>query len=140
MSKAILINPFNKTIEMVDYDFSGSYLQISHLIGTEECVKPLFCAVDIDETNTVYIDDEGLYRETQAYFIWEGYHQPLQGKGLILGTDYDNGESIPTTLSLDEVKEQVSFHENIQVAPTFEVVDLTSKTNEEMLEALGLKV
>lgn len=138
MSKAILINPFNKTIEMVDYDFGGSYLQISHLIGTEECVKPLFCAVDIDETNTVYIDDEGLYRETQAYFMWEGYHQPLQGKGLILGTDYDNGESIPTTLSLDEVKEKVSFHENIQVAPTFNVTSF--ETDEEMLEALGLKV
>ena len=114
MSKAILINPFNETIEMVDYDFGGSYLQISHLIGTEECVKPLFCAVDIDETNTVYIDDEGLYRDTQAYFTWEGYHQPLQGKGLILGTDYDNGESIPTTLSLDEVKEKVSFQAGIQ--------------------------
>ena len=138
MSKAILINPFNKTIEMVDYDFGGSYLQISHLIGTEECVKPLFCAVDIDETNTVYIDDEGLYRDTQAYFMWEGYHQPLQGKGLILGTDYDNGESIPTTLSLDEVKEKVSFQDNIQVAPSFTVSSF--ETDEEMLEALGLKV
>jgi hypothetical protein len=138
MSKAILINPFNKTIEMVDYDFGGSYLQISHLIGTEECVKPLFCAVDIDETNTVYIDDEGLYRETQAYFMWEGYHQPLQGKGLILGTDYEDGESIPTTLSLDEVKEQVSFQAGIQVAPSFTVSSF--KTHEEMLEALGLKV
>ena len=138
MSKAILINPFNKTIEMVDYDFGGSYLQISHLIGTEECIKPLFCAVDIDETNTVYIDDEGLYRETQAYFMWEGYHQPLQGKGLILGTDYDNGESIPATLSLDEVKEKVSFQDNVQVAPSFTVSSF--ETDEEMLEALGLKV
>lgn len=138
MSKAILINPFNKTIETVDYDFDGSYLQISHLIGTEECVKPLFCAVDIDETNTVYIDDEGLYRDTQAYFMWEGYHQPLQGKGLILGTDYDNGESIPTTLSLDEVKEKVSFQDNVQVAPNFTVSSF--ETHEEMLEALGLKV
>ena len=138
MSKAILINPFNKTIETVNYDFGGSYLQISHLIGTEECVKPLFCAVDIDETNTVYIDDEGLYRDTQAYFMWEGYHQPLQGKGLILGTDYDNGESIPTTLSLDEVKEKVSFQDNVQVAPSFTVSSF--ETDEEMLEALGLKV
>ena len=138
MSKAILINPYNKTIEMVDYDFGGSYLQISHLIGTEECIKPLFCAVDIDETNTVYIDDEGLYRDTQAYFMWEGYHQPLQGKGLILGTDYDNGESIPTTLSLDEVKEKVSFQDNVQVAPSFTVSSF--ETDEEMLEALGLKV
>ena len=139
MSKAILINPFNKTIEMVDYDFGGSYLQISHLIGTEECVKPLFQAIDIDGTNSVYIDEEGLYRETQAYFMWEGYHQPLQGKGLILGTDWEGeGESIPTTLSLDEVKEQVSFHENIQVAPSFTISSF--ETDEEMLEALGLKV
>ena len=139
MSKAILINPFNKTIEMVDYDFGGSYLQISHLIGTEECVKPLFQAIDIDGTNSLYIDEEGLYRETQAYFMWEGYHHPLQGKGLILGTDYEGeGESIPTTLSLDEVKEQVSFHDNIQVAPSFTVSSF--ETDEEMLEALGLKV
>ena len=139
MSKAILINPFNKTIEMVDYDFGGSYLQISHLIGTEECVKPLFQAIDIDGTNSIYIDEEGLYRETQAYFMWEGYHQPLQGKGLILGTDWEGeGESIPTTLSLDEVKEKVSFHDNVQVAPSFTVSSF--ETDEEMLEALGLKV
>ena len=139
MSKAILINPFNKTIEMVEYDFGGSYLQISHLIGTEECVKPLFQAIDIDGTNSIYIDEEGLYRETQAYFMWEGYHQPLQGKGLILGTDWEGeGESIPTTLSLDEVKEKVSFHDNVQVAPSFTVSSF--ETDEEMLEALGLKV
>ena len=139
MSKAILINPFNKTIEIVDYDFGGSYLQISHLIGTEECVKPLFQAIDIDGTNSIYIDEEGLYRETQAYFTWEGYHQPLQGKGLILGTDYEGeGESIPTTLSLDEVKEKVSFQAGIQVAPNFTVSSF--ETHEEMLEALGLKV
>ena len=139
MSKAILINPFNKTIEMVDYKFGGSYMQISHLIGTEERSDPLFQTIDIDGTNSIYIDEEGLYRETQAYFMWEGYHQPLQGKGLILATDYEGvGESIPTTLSLDEVKEKVSFQDNIQVAPSFTVTSF--ETDKEMLEALGLKV
>ena len=36
MDKAILIDPFNKVIEEVDYDYGGSYTQITEYIATPE--------------------------------------------------------------------------------------------------------
>ena len=77
MDKAILIDPFNKVIEEVNYEYGGSYTQITEHIATPEAPRPMFCTVNIDDANTIYLDDEGLYRDTQAYFQWEGYHQPL---------------------------------------------------------------
>ena len=100
MDKAILIDPFNKVIEEVEYEYGGSYTQITEHIATPEAPRPMFCTVNIDDANTIYLDDEGLYRDTQAYFQWEGYHQPLQGRGLILGVDYETGETVPPTITL----------------------------------------
>ena len=78
MTKAILIDPFNKVIKEVKYDYGGKYTQITEYIATPEAPHPMFSTVNIDDQNTIYLDDEGLYRDTQAYFKWEGYHQPLQ--------------------------------------------------------------
>ena len=43
------------------------------------------------------------------FFSYKGYPQPLSGNGLILGIDHETGESIDTTLTIDEVKENVKF-------------------------------
>jgi len=57
--KAILINPFNQTITEVEY--SGDYKEIYKLI---ECST--FDCVNIDDDNTLFVDDEGLLYETNV--------------------------------------------------------------------------
>ena len=98
--KAILIDPFAETVEVVDY--SGNWEDIGDLL---EC--RWFDVVRIDDSETLYVDDEGLYAENQRFFTWDGY-KPLAGRGLILGTD-EEGESIDTDMELEDVEKLVTF-------------------------------
>jgi hypothetical protein len=114
MKKAILINVKNETIEEV-------------VIG--EGIEPIYEAIEVDcfdvvgfdEKNDVYVDDNGLLNLTPSskFFSIEGYHQPLAGNGLIMGIDHETGESIDTTLSVDEIKSRVKFHTLFEVQRMF---------------------
>jgi hypothetical protein len=97
--KAFLINPFDKTVSEVDY--SGDYKDIYKLINAE-----LFDVVYIDGNNAIYVDDEGLFKNEQAFFQ-VGYAM-LAGYGLVLGTD-DEGESISPAISLKDLAKKVTF-------------------------------
>ena len=99
--RAIKINPVEGTIEEVEYD--GDWKTIGPM-----CSYQLFTLVRIDDYQSLYVDDEGLFVEGQYFFQWSGYPQPLGGVALILGSD-DDGESQPATITLDEVKASVSF-------------------------------
>jgi hypothetical protein len=66
--------------------------------------------VRIDEVDSIYIDDEGLFVDDQLFFEYGGDAQSvrLAGNGLILGVD-DEGNSISPTTTIEEVKGRVGF-------------------------------
>ena len=100
--KAILINPFDETIEEIEY--SGNWRDISNLI---EC--DMFTVAYFDDTDdSVYVDDEGLYVENQAFFTIGSYPPPRAGRGLLLGTD-EEGDSTDCKTTLEEAKAMVQF-------------------------------
>ena len=107
--KAILIDVKNEEIKEVE--FNGTLHDIYDLV---DCAT--FDVVRIDETNGIYVDDEGLFVEDQRFFIYhgtnhDGYHgrvQALAGNGLILGVN-GGGETISPTLTVEEVQEAVDF-------------------------------
>jgi hypothetical protein len=103
--KAFLINPFDKTVSEVDY--SGDYQDIYKLIDAE-----LFEVVYIDGNNAIYVDEEGLFKNEQAFFQ-VGYAM-LAGRGLVLGTD-DEGESISPAISLKDLAKKVTFLSRAEV-------------------------
>ena len=88
--KAILIDPFDESVSEVDYN--GDYKEISNLIncGPIDYVR-------LDDTNDIYVDDEGLlYDDTDEdrnFGFAFGICDPVFGKGLIMGLDYKNGET-----------------------------------------------
>ena len=97
--KGILINPFDETIKEVVY--TGDYREIYDLV---ECRT--FDAVRLNNEDDMYIDDEGLLVNNQRFFsIRRGNYG---GKALLLSHD-DEGESIATTLTLQDVKSMVHF-------------------------------
>jgi hypothetical protein len=100
--RAILINPIDHTVTETEY--SGDYKHIYELIDVDT-----FTIIHLQDKNreTMFLDDNGLLKPNR-FFKWHNYGQPLAGKALILGTD-DEGESIGTKLTLDFVKEQVTF-------------------------------
>ena len=139
MMQAILIDPFTETIEVVDY--SGDWQDISTLLGCS-----LFTTIDLGDndiydsdlgdSDTLYVDDEGLYVEDQRFFNLEGYPQPLAGRGLVLGYTSD-GNSTDSSLTVSEIQDMVKWcPEGLTVEPRFEVRGFDSA--EELLEALGI--
>lgn len=115
--RAILIDTYNREVREADFD--GDYRSIYKLLSTPEHEVGTFEAVGINEHERVFIDEEGLLKadddpEIIKFFVWKGYPQPLAGNGLILGED-ETGESVATQLSLDYVREHVSFP-NIEMA------------------------
>jgi hypothetical protein len=101
--KGILIDVEQKELRMVEInDYKEIY---NHL----KC--DLFTMVDADENNSIFVDDEGLLRLTNdsKFFLFDTYPQPLAGNGLILGIDHEDGESIDTSLTIEELKDRVKF-------------------------------
>jgi hypothetical protein len=100
--KAYLIDPYEHTITEVEY--SGDYTDIYKLIDAS-----CFDCVGFNKfKDTLYIDDEGLYKEHKEFFMIEGYPQPLVGKALVLGTNA-HGNSIAPKISLTKLKSMVDF-------------------------------
>jgi len=97
--KAVYIDPYDETVSEIDYN--GDYKEIYNLIGcrTFDCVR-------LDDTNDMYVDDEGLLRNPNRYFKY-GEHT-IAGNGLILAHN-DEGESVGTELSSDDVYKKVQF-------------------------------
>lgn len=103
--RGILINPETQEISEIEYD--GDYRSIYKLLDIR-----LFTLIHLSDNESLFLDDEGLLKDPEFFFGLVGpnfkYHQPLAGKGLILGTD-EKGESIGSNLSLETVKENVRF-------------------------------
>ena len=107
--KAILIDTKNEEVREVDHDDT-----LKNIYELVDCAT--FDVVNIDNTNGIYVDDEGLFVEEPLFFVYHGTHhdgfhgriQTLAGNGLILGVDSE-GNSISPTLTVEEVREAVDF-------------------------------
>ena len=103
--KAILIDPFDQSVSEVEYN--GDYKEIYNLTDCRT-----FDVVSLDDTNDIYVDDEGLLKNPTRYFRIFSYNTmrlvTLAGKGLILGHN-DDGETIATTLNANEYAETIQF-------------------------------
>src|SRR5437879_415732 len=105
--KGILIDPTAKSITettIKDYDYTKVYPLIE--AGT-------FDIIAFDDTNALFIDDEGLFKETKSFFVVQGYAQPVAGKAVLLGNNED-GDTVSTTWNLDAIKAPVSFPDGIR--------------------------
>lgn len=100
--KAFLINPETRTIEQIEY--TGNWRDIYPLIDCD-----CFTTMDIDGSNTVFVDDEGLLHGGERHFfvLGEGY-QPLCGKGLVLGYD-EEGETVEPSITLEQLQSRVTW-------------------------------
>ena len=103
--RALLINPFDQTVEEIEY--SGNYRDIYKIIDCDIFTIASPNTV-CDRRLDVFIDDEGLFKEDQAFFMIAGYPQPLAGRGLLLESD-DQGETIGTTESIESAKKNITF-------------------------------
>ncbi len=142
--KVIKINPFDKTVEEVVLSDPHSLSEIYTLLSDEErgIVVDMFDVFrfggQIDDV--IYIDDEGLFKENQAFYRIGTI--PLAGIGLIVGTD-NQGGTIAPAISVEHVR--YLFDRNV-----FSWVETSDQGMQELrdmneagakrMEAAGLKV
>lgn len=114
MVKAILICPFSRTVTEVQHN-AKNYRHICELLSHPEHPVDCFTCVSINDVDAIYVDDNGLMNDPKKFFLWRGYQQPMAGRGLILGTDQD-GETIGTGMTVEQVVEKVRFSDSLRVA------------------------
>ena len=113
--KAILIDVKTQEIKEVEHDNT-----LQNIYDLIDCRA--FDLVRIDDVNSIFVDDEGILKDN-LYFEYSdsGRVFQLAGSGLILGVD-DEGNSIPPTLTVEDVKGKVNFlPEGFKVEPYWEV-------------------
>ena len=112
--QAYFINPFSRNITTVDYD--GDYKSISRMIDASRgCFDVVRLYHDLVPESTfgsrhdaAFVDDEGLYVDGQTFWIHRNYPQPLAGKALILGCNYE-GDSVEPKTSFEELVDDIRF-------------------------------
>lgn len=107
--QTFVIDPHTQTINEVTY--RGEYKHIYELI---EC--DCYDAARINRHgDALFVDDEGLFKEHQAFFLHADYPQPLAGKALLLGCRASDGETIAPTSTIEELREKVKWVMPIRV-------------------------
>lgn len=105
--RAILVKPdasAARHVEVVEYD--GDYRSIYDHISYDGHRVSTFTCVDIDDTHTMFVDDEGLLNRPEHFMLWDDYDQPIAGRGLIVGVGRD-GDSTHCILDEEWVRENV---------------------------------
>ena len=98
--KAFFIDSLNHTITETTI---ASWKEIAPKIGCK-----MFTCVGVEDDDTLYVDDEGLLTQPEAFFLYKGYVQPLAGNAVVLGTD-EQGLSVDPKMTLDDLKKRVTF-------------------------------
>ena len=112
--KAIIVDPIAKTLTPVIYngDYKTIYTMIKcdtfDVARTEAAGHPL----------SVYVDDEGLFKDNQSFFMFYGMPQPLAGMGLIFGEVDDEGYDTDAP-DVDMIKDSLVFMDREEVMQVF---------------------
>lgn len=104
--KGILIDAVNREIREVEVEgLAGLQGAVGGLIA----IGHSFTDVNDMETDTIFVDDEGLLKGPKHFFVVEGAYQPFAGSGIVVGVS-EEGDSTSTTQTLDMIKSKVVFH------------------------------
>jgi hypothetical protein len=95
--KAILINPELKQVSQIE--IGSDYREIYAAI---EC--NIFSApVTFENEDTLYCDDEGLFKRQKGGTLMKDWNYPILGKMIIIGSD-DEGESVDCKSTVEEIE------------------------------------
>jgi hypothetical protein len=116
MSKGILIDTENRTITEVEVVRNEQGSQLQSIYEHVKCSTVE--VVQFNDENDVYVDEEGLLsiNDDTKFFKMKHYPQPIAGNGLIMGFDFETGENGDTDLTIEEVKNSVTFMSAHEVA------------------------
>lgn len=111
--KGILIDPFTCTIAEVDHsgDLPSFYKLLTHESMPVNMIEAAYPST-LAKNDVLFVDEEGLLKPCERFIMYQGFHQPLAGKGLVFGTSSSGNTILPRT-KIASVCENVKFLERI---------------------------
>jgi hypothetical protein len=110
--RAIVIDA--KKQQVYEQDIRGSLKCLQQIVGGY-----IELATHIDDEHDLFVDEEGLLKQPEHFFEYEGAHQPFAGNGVIVSHD-DEGETKGAKLSLEEVRARVTFMSGSEIVARME--------------------
>ena len=112
--RVIVINPWNQTVTEAEHN--GNYRDYYRLLSGETCDGGAPAKVDTfalaeigdPDRHIMFVDDEGLFRNPQAYFMLGGQSAVFAGRGVIARSDGSEQEA-GATLTLEQVRASVTW-------------------------------
>lgn len=98
-----------RAIKIDAYQRSIYWIEIRNLADVQQEVGGwIEVAVRIDEAHALFVDEEGLLKDVQSWFVFYGAHQGFAGNGVVLraGAEHNFADSL---LSLEWVQSRVRF-------------------------------
>ncbi len=109
--RAIVVDPYEKRVYELEWPSlrdGSEYRKIVEVIGQAGLDSVRIAAHPDGTFDYLWVDDVGLSRPNQRYFMWEGYLQPLAGIAVIVGTS-EGGDTIPTLIDEGWVRGQITW-------------------------------
>jgi hypothetical protein len=101
--KAFRINSADRKVEEIKIN---DWKDIAPAIGNG-C--DIFTApVTLENDDTIYVDDEGLYHPFEGGFMMEGWQYPCVGNAIVQGTD-EEGESTEPKTTKEELEAMIQW-------------------------------
>jgi hypothetical protein len=122
MKKALKIDVVNQTVTNITIDdIDDIYREIGN--GCET----FCCPINFDNGDTLYADDESLLRENvEGCFMMDSWSYAIVGNAIILGTDFEDGESIDCKYSPMDIYKEIIWGDK-NVAEEYRKVALSRK-------------
>lgn len=95
--KAILINPADKTVKSIE--IGSHYSEIYKVI---DC-NTFECPVIFPNQDTLYCDEEGLFKVQDGGTLMKNWGYPILGKMIVIGSN-DEGESQDCVSTVEEIQ------------------------------------
>ncbi len=112
--RVIVVNPWNQTVTETKHN--GNYRDYYRLLlgptleELPDSEVSCFCITQLGDKagHIMFVDDEGLFAEPQAFFARGPQRATFAGRGVIAGSDGSEEEK-GATLTLDEVRASVRW-------------------------------
>lgn len=101
--KALLINPADKSVTEITVNEG-----IKDIYKAIEC-DCFSCPVTFENGDTMYCDDEGLFKEQEGGIMMIDWAYPILGKILLVGSDIKTGKSCDVKTTIATLKKSLGW-------------------------------
>lgn len=92
-------------------------LTVSNLEDMQRAVGGYIAhGVGFENGDTLFVDDEGLLKYNENFFLVSGANQPFAGNGLLVGAADEEGETLHVQTPIESVRALVSFVNRAELA------------------------